>query len=88
VLKAMFKAFTKTTKFTFNVIVFGFFKRAINKVTLNKRLKAIISQNLFFKSGLCKIRVLKGPQTKNIKAMMLRFDDLKAINKAINLGVF
>jgi hypothetical protein len=42
-LKATFKAFAKTTEFTFNVIVFSFFKEAINKVTLNKRLGAIIS---------------------------------------------
>jgi hypothetical protein len=39
----MFKAFAKTTEFTFNVIVFGFFKEAISKVTLNKRLRAITS---------------------------------------------
>jgi hypothetical protein len=42
-LKVMFKAFAKTTEFTFNVIVFGFFKEAISKVTLNKRLRAITS---------------------------------------------
>jgi hypothetical protein len=57
----MFKAFTKTTKSIFNVIVFGFLKKAINKVTLDKRLGAIISQNLSFKNGLRKIRVLKRP---------------------------
>jgi hypothetical protein len=39
----MFKAFVKIIKSTFNVIVFGFFKGAISKITLNKRLKAIIS---------------------------------------------
>jgi hypothetical protein len=39
----MFKAFIKSTKSTFNVIVFSFLKRAISKVTLNKRLGAIIS---------------------------------------------
>jgi hypothetical protein len=61
VLKATFKAFVKTTEFTLNVIVFGFLKRAINKVMLNKRLRAIISQNPSFKSGLRKIRVLKRP---------------------------
>jgi hypothetical protein len=83
----MFKVFIKTTKFTFNVIVFGFLKRAINKVTLNKRLKAIISQNPSLKSGLHKIKVLKRPQTKSIKAVILRFGDPKATNKAINLGV-
>jgi hypothetical protein len=57
----MFKAFVKTIKFIFNVIVFSFFKRAINKVTLDKRLRAIISQNPSFKSSLRKIRVLKRP---------------------------
>jgi hypothetical protein len=57
----MFKAFAKITEFTFNIIVFGFFKRAINKVMPNKRLRAIISQNLSFKSSLCKIKVLKKP---------------------------
>jgi hypothetical protein len=57
----MFKAFVKTIKFIFNVIVFGFFKGAINKVILNKRLGAIISQNLFLKSSLYKIKVLKKP---------------------------
>jgi hypothetical protein len=55
----MFKAFVKTIKFIFNVIVFGFLKKAINKVMLNKRLRAIISQNPFLKSGLRKIKVLK-----------------------------
>jgi hypothetical protein len=39
----MFKAFIKTIKFIFNVIVFGFFKEVINKVILNKKLKAIIN---------------------------------------------
>jgi hypothetical protein len=42
-LKAMFKAFAKTIKSIFNVIIFGFLKRAINRVTLNKRLRTIIS---------------------------------------------
>jgi hypothetical protein len=55
----MFKAFVKTIKFTFNVIVFSFLKRAINKVILNKRLRAIISQNLFLKSSLYKIKMFK-----------------------------
>jgi hypothetical protein len=57
----MFRAFAKTTESTFNVIVFGFFKGVINKVTSDKRLRAITSQNPFLKSGLRKIRVLKGP---------------------------
>jgi hypothetical protein len=57
----MFKAFAKTTKSTLNVIVFSFPKEAINKVTLNKRLRAIISQNPSLKSNLCKIKVLKRP---------------------------
>jgi hypothetical protein len=57
----MFKAFVKTTEFTFNVIVFGFFKEAISRVMLNKRLRAIISQNLSLKSSLRKVRMLKGP---------------------------
>jgi hypothetical protein len=39
----MFEAFAKTIEFTFNVIVFGFFKRVINKVMLDKRLGAITS---------------------------------------------
>jgi hypothetical protein len=39
----MFKAFAKTIKFIFNVIIFSFLKEAINKVTLNKRLRAIIN---------------------------------------------
>jgi hypothetical protein len=43
------------------VIVFGFLKGAISRVTPDKRLEAIISQNLSFKSGLRKIRVLKEP---------------------------
>jgi hypothetical protein len=42
-LKATFKASAKTTEFTLDVIVFGFLKKAINKVTLDKRLGAIIS---------------------------------------------
>jgi hypothetical protein len=46
----MFKAFVKTIKFILNIIAFSFLKRVINKVTLNKRLKAIISQNLFLRS--------------------------------------
>jgi hypothetical protein len=57
----MFKAFIKTIKSILNIIVFGFLKKAINKVTLNKRLKAIISQNLSLKSGLYKIKMLKKP---------------------------
>jgi hypothetical protein len=57
----MFKAFVKITKFIFNVIVFSFFKKAISKVTLNKKLRAIISQNLSLKSSLYKIKVLKKP---------------------------
>jgi hypothetical protein len=57
----MFKALAKTTKSIFNVIVFSFLKRAINRVTLNKRLGAIISQNLSFKSSLYKVKVLKEP---------------------------
>jgi hypothetical protein len=57
----MFRASAKTIKSTFNIIVFGFSKRAINEVTPDKRLRAITSQNPSFKSGLCKIRVLKGP---------------------------
>jgi hypothetical protein len=83
----MFKAFVKTTKSTFNVIVFSFFKKAISRVTLDKRLGAITNQNPFLKNSLRKIRVLKGPQTKSIKTIILRFGDPKAINKAINLGV-
>jgi hypothetical protein len=86
-LKAMFRASAKTTEFTLNVIVFGFPKRAISKVILNKRLKAITSQNPSLKSGLRKVEMLKGPQTKSIKAIILRFGDLKAANKAINLDV-
>jgi hypothetical protein len=39
----MFKASIKTIKFIFNIIIFGFLKEAINKVMLNKRLKAIIN---------------------------------------------
>jgi hypothetical protein len=57
----MFKASVKITKSTLNIIVFSFFKGAISKVTPDKRLGAITSQNPSFKSGLCKIRVLKGP---------------------------
>jgi hypothetical protein len=57
----MFKTFAKTIKFTFNVIVFGFFKEAISKVTLNKKLRAIISQNSSLKNSLRKIKMLKGP---------------------------
>jgi hypothetical protein len=69
------------------VIVFSFLKRAINRVTPDERLRAITSQNPSLKSGLRKIRVLKGPQTKSVKAVILRFSDLKAINKTINLSV-
>jgi hypothetical protein len=39
----MFKAFIKTTKFIFNIIIFSFFKKVINKVMLNKRLRVIIN---------------------------------------------
>jgi hypothetical protein len=44
----MFKAFIKTIKFIFNIIVFSFLKKPINKVILDKKLRTIISQNLFF----------------------------------------
>jgi hypothetical protein len=70
------------------VIIFSFLKEAINKVILNKRLRAIISQNPSLKDSLCKIKVLKRPQTKAIKAIIFRFDKPKAVNKAINLSVF
>jgi hypothetical protein len=60
-LEATFRAFVKTIKSIFDVIVFGFLKEAISEVTLDKRLRAIISQNLSFKSSLCKIKVLKRP---------------------------
>jgi uncharacterized membrane protein len=83
----MFKASAKTTEFTLDVIVFGFLKRAINKVTPDERLGAITSQNPSLKSSLRKVRVLKGPQTKSVKAIILRFGNPKATNKAINLGV-
>jgi hypothetical protein len=69
------------------VIVFGFPKGAISRVTLDERLGAIISQNPFLKSGLRKVGVLKGPQTKSVKAVILGFGDLKATNEAIDLGV-
>jgi hypothetical protein len=69
------------------VIVFGFPKGAINGVTPDKRLGAITSQNLSLKSGLRKVGVLKEPQTKSVKAIILRFSNLKAANKAINLSV-
>jgi hypothetical protein len=39
----MFRAFVKTIKSIFNIIVFGFLKEVINKVTLNKRLRVITS---------------------------------------------
>jgi hypothetical protein len=42
-LEAMFRASAKTTKSTFDVIVFGFFKGAISGVTSDKRLGAITS---------------------------------------------
>jgi hypothetical protein len=42
-LKTTFKAFAKTIKSTFNIIVFSFFKEVISKVTLDKKLKAITS---------------------------------------------
>jgi hypothetical protein len=57
----MFKASAKTTKSILDIIVFGFSKEAISKVTLDKRLGAIISQNPSLKSGLYKIRMLKRP---------------------------
>jgi hypothetical protein len=69
------------------VIVFSFFKEAISKVTSDKRLRAITSQNPSFKSSLRKVRMLKEPWIKSVKAVILRFGDLKAANKAINLGV-
>jgi hypothetical protein len=61
VLEATFKAFTKTIKSTFNVIVFGFLKEAISRVTLDKRLGVITSQNPSLKSSLRKVKVLKRP---------------------------
>jgi hypothetical protein len=57
----MFRAFVKIIKSIFNVIVFSFFKEVINKIILNKRLRAIISQNSFLKNGLYKIKILKRP---------------------------
>jgi hypothetical protein len=69
------------------VIIFGFPKEAINRVTPNKRLGTITSQNPSLKSSLRRVEVLKGPQTKSVKAVILKFGDLKAINKAIDRGV-
>jgi hypothetical protein len=69
------------------VIVFGFLKGAISGVTPNKRLGAITSQNPSLKSSLRRVKVLKGPQTKSVKAVILRFGDPKAANEAINRGV-
>jgi hypothetical protein len=57
----MFKALAKTIKFTLDIIVFGFLKGAINRVTPNKKLRTITSQNPSLKSSLRKIRVLKRP---------------------------
>jgi hypothetical protein len=57
----MFRAFAKTIESILNVIVFSFLKGAINKVTLNKRLRVITSQNLSLKSSLHKIKVFKRP---------------------------
>jgi hypothetical protein len=42
-LEATFEAFVKTIKSILNVIIFGFFKGAISKVMLNKRLEVITS---------------------------------------------
>jgi hypothetical protein len=86
-LEATFKASAKTTESTLDVIVFGFFKGAISRVTLDKRLEAITSQNPSLKSGLRRIRVLKRPQTKSVKAVIFGFGDPKTANKTINLGV-
>ena len=69
------------------MIVFGFPKGAISGVTPDERLGAITSQNLSLKSGLRKIKVLKEPQTKSVKAVILRFGDPKAANEAIDLDV-
>jgi hypothetical protein len=60
-LEATFRAFAKITKSTLNVIVFSFPKKAISRVTLDKRLRAITSQNPSLKSGLRKVKVLKKP---------------------------
>jgi hypothetical protein len=60
-LEATFGASAKTIESTLDVIVFCFPKEAINKVTPDKRLGAITSQNLFLKSSLRKVRVLKRP---------------------------
>jgi hypothetical protein len=57
----MFKAFAKTIKSTLNIIVFSFPKEAISKVMLDKRLRAITSQNPSLKSSLYKIKMLKEP---------------------------
>jgi hypothetical protein len=54
-LKATFGASAKTTESTLDVIVFGFPKGAINRVTPDKRLGAITSQNPSLKSSLRKV---------------------------------
>jgi hypothetical protein len=69
------------------VIVFGFSKGAISGVTPNKRLEAITGQNPSLRSSLRKVKVLKRPQTKSVKTMILRFGDPKAANKTIDFGV-
>jgi hypothetical protein len=60
-LEATFRALAKTIESTFNVIVFGFLKGAISRVTFNKRLRTITSQNLSLRSSLRKVKVLKRP---------------------------
>jgi hypothetical protein len=57
----MFKASAKTIESTLDVIVFGFLKEVISGVTPDKRLGAITSRNLSLKSGLRRVKVLKGP---------------------------
>jgi hypothetical protein len=83
-LKATFGALAKTTESTFDMIVFGFPKEAISRVTPNKRLGTITSQNPSLKSSLRKVKVLKRPQTKSVKVIILRFGDPKTTNEAID----
>jgi hypothetical protein len=58
-LEAMFRALAKTIESTFDVIVFGFLKEVISGVTPNERLGTITSQNLFLRSSLRRVKVLK-----------------------------
>ena len=58
---------------TLDMIVFGFPVGVISKLSLERRLGAILSQNQVFRSTLKRVGVLKSTITRNYEIVVLGF---------------